>query len=137
MKSRPLALRTMALRAMAVMALIRLADGCSGADGGAQQRPAAVALAGNVEEIAIIGQEIVPVEKREIKAGSTGKRSCSRKVSDFWGPKTPDQLQLQNSPNLETNEDSGKKGEFPRLPSFLHGLLPGYDQLQEARQREL
>lgn len=122
---------------MALMALIRLAAGCSGADGGAQQRPAAVALAGNVEEIAIIGQEIVPVEKREIKAGSTGKRSCSRKVSDFWGPKTPDQLQLQNSPNLETNEDSGKKGEFPRLPSFLHGLLPGYDQLQEARQREL
>ena len=124
------------------MALIRLAAG-SGADGDAQQRPAADALAGNVEETAIIGQEIVPVERVSEGKGNQGRQpqekeaALERFQTSAWGPKTPDQLQLQNSPNLKTNEDSGKKGEFPRLPSFLHGLLPGYDQLQEARQREL
>jgi len=96
------------------MALIRLAAG-SGADGDAQQRPAADALAGNVEETAIIGQEIVPVERVSEGKGNQGRQpqekeaALERFQTSAWGPKTPDQLQLQNSPDFAKCSDTRRE----------------------------
>lgn len=55
---------------------------------------------------------------------------------------TPDQIAQANDPRnssslLPMTRESVMAPEFPRLPGFLHGLLPGYEQLYEVRQREL
>ena len=91
--------------------------GCSGADSGAEQRPAADGAAGIVEETAIIGQELVPVAKVSEKGLSEEQLQIEAVPKSFQTPETqktmgsPERLQLENKADLKTNEDSEKKGE--------------------------
>ena len=55
---------------------------------------------------------------------------------------TPEQIAQVNDPRNSTSllpmtRESVMAPEFPRLPAFLHGLLPWYEHLHEVRQRDL